>query len=234
MTKEEILSEIRRVAAADGKTPGSGRMATEIGLRKADWYPKLWVRWGDATREAGLTPNSLMVARPDSELLADLIALIRALGRFPIESDLRLQKTRDLTRLGRKRERVQRVLEFCRGRAGYEDVVAICEPIAASAPAPREAQPGGAERQVGYVYLIQHGSRREYKIGRTNSPVRREGEFRLELPEQLKPIHYIKTDDPVGVEAYWHKRFKELRKGGEFFALTLSDVQAFRRWKKLF
>jgi hypothetical protein len=86
---------------------------------------------------------------------------------------------------------------------------------------------------IGYVYLLKHGSRREYKIGRTNNPVRREGEVVIQLPEKLAPIHYIKTDDPAGVEAYWHNRFGGKRKEGEWFALTAEDVRAFKRWKRI-
>ena len=81
--------------------------------------------------------------------------------------------------------------------------------------------------------MIKHGNRAEYKIGKTVNPVRREGEIRLELPERIQPVHYITTDDPSGVEAYWHERFRKQRKGGEFFALTQADVQAFKRWKKI-
>jgi hypothetical protein len=54
---------------------------------------------------------------------------------------------------------------------------------------------------VGYVYLLKHGSRREYKIGRTNNVLRREGEIGVQLPEKVEPLHSIKTDDPAGVEA---------------------------------
>jgi hypothetical protein len=88
--------------------------------------------------------------------------------------------------------------------------------------------------KIGYVYLVKHGSRKEYKIGKTFNPLRREGEIALQLPEKLEPIHYIKTDDPSGIENYWHTRFAEKRKEGEWFALTAEDVRAFKRWKRIY
>jgi hypothetical protein len=81
--------------------------------------------------------------------------------------------------------------------------------------------------------LIKHGSRSEYKIGRTSNPIRREGEMRLQLPERVKPVHYIETDDPAGVETYWHTRFATKRKEGEWFALSPDDVRAFKKWKRI-
>jgi hypothetical protein len=87
---------------------------------------------------------------------------------------------------------------------------------------------------VGYAYLLKHGSRREYKIGRTNNPLRREGEIGIQLPEKLKPVHYIETDDPAGIENYWHARFASKRKEGEWFVLTAEDVRAFKRWKRIY
>ena len=87
---------------------------------------------------------------------------------------------------------------------------------------------------MGYVYLYKHGSRREYKIGRTNNPIGREGEVGIQLPEKLQPVHHIKTDDPAGIESYWHSRFADWRKEGEGFALTAQDVRAFKRWKRVY
>jgi len=84
------------------------------------------------------------------------------------------------------------------------------------------------------LFLFKHGTRREYKIGRTKNPLRRECELGIQLPEKLTPVLHIKSDDPAGIESYWHTRFATKRKEGEWFALTPDDDRAFKRWKRIY
>lgn len=243
MFKEKILSEIRRTALENGGAPlGIKQFAKETGISQSDWYGKYWARWGDAQLEAGLQPNELIVARTDDDLLGNLAALARELGHYPVEGEIKLKARKEpgfpwpqtLGRLGAKDVLAHRLKQFCEAR-GDADVASYCDEVLDQGKIKGESR--GLENlvslNVGYVYLVRHGGRREYKIGRTKNPIRREGEIRTELPEQLQPVHQIMTDDPAGIESYWHTRFAAKRKNGEWFALSIKDVQAFKRWKKI-
>ena len=85
-------------------------------------------------------------------------------------------------------------------------------------------------RQKGYVYLLKVG--RYYKIGKADIMDRRVKQLRLVLPEEAVVIHAIETGDPLGIEAYWHRRYKEYRKRGEFFDLPESEVDEFKLHKE--
>lgn len=73
---------------------------------------------------------------------------------------------------------------------------------------------------------------KHFKIGKTNSVGRRHAEASTWLRD-VRVIHTIDTDDPDGVERYWHRRFEGKLVRGEWFALKAEDVRAFRRWKKI-
>jgi Meiotically Up-regulated Gene 113 (MUG113) protein len=83
--------------------------------------------------------------------------------------------------------------------------------------------------EFGSVYLLKAGG--FYKIGRSVAVGQRECQLAIQLPEKAITLHAIRTDDPVGIEAYWHKRFESRRKNGEWFELDPADVKAFRRRK---
>lgn len=237
MTKQHILSEIRRTASANGGVPlGIRTFERETGIRQADWFGTYWKSWGDAVREAGFQPNTLTPRISEDELLKRYALLTRELGRAPVKGDIRLKKRQDpsfpsdvalVRRFGSYAELRSRAHAYCSRVGGLDDV----RDVLSSFATPTEKQPSSTSPEVplGFVYLIKSG--RHYKIGKTNSVGRRERELAIQLPEKARRVHAIKTDDPDGIEAYWHKRFDSKRAHGEWFKLEAADVAAFKRRK---
>lgn len=238
MNKQHILEEIRRTAKQNGGVPlGRQRFLTETGIRESDWIGRYWSRWSDAVREAGYEPNTKQGAFGDDWLLEKLASLIRELGHYPVAAELRLKARSDpefpshntFACFGRKAQVASALATWCESSPGWEDVQVICAPVAVSPEADELPTGDEAEPPIGYVYLLKSG--KYYKIGRSNAPGRREYELSIQLPERVISVHTIKTDDPVGIERYWHQRFSERRKNGEWFELLREDVSAFKRRK---
>lgn len=238
MTKSQIINEIKRTAASNGGIPlGWRKFATETGIREPDWKGKLWARWSDAVREAGFAPNEMTQAYSESELLDKYAKLALDLGRLPAVADTRLAVSNGLDfpewntftkQFGGKPQLVAKLREYCQARTEYAPVVVLCDNYV---PRDREKpdEPALSDTQIGFVYLMK--SAKFYKIGKANATGRRHRELAIQLPERLILVHEIKTDDPFGIEAYWHNRFADKRRGGEWFELNAADVAAFKRRK---
>lgn len=224
-------------AEANGGIPLGEDRLTQIGIPSSLWG-RYWARLSAAQREAGLTPNKAQEAYPDDQALERLAALARELGAFPTSRDLTVKRRQDpkfpshrvFRRLGPSARLRSRLTEYALHHPGYEDVVALC-----SAGKTSELDPGlskTSQPRFGTVYLLK-GPGRRYKIGRTNAFGRRRRELAIQLPFDTRKVHVIETDDPEGVEAYWHQRFAAKRINSEWFELEADDVAAFRRWKRL-
>jgi len=237
MKKEHILQEICRTTQANGGVPcGSRRFFQETGIRDADWKGKFWARWGDAVREAGFEPNQLQGAFSEDLLMKKFIAVMREIGRFPVVAELRMKKRSDASipnskvyeRFGTKTQLAVKIRDYCQSREGCEDIVPMCSSVIEE-QSPEAESDAESEDGNGFVYLMKSG--RFYKIGKSNAAGRREYELAIQLPETLRTLHAIRTDDPTGIEEYWHKRFAAKRKNGEWFDLNAADISAFRRRK---
>ena len=86
-------------------------------------------------------------------------------------------------------------------------------------PLPQPTTPTGG------VYLLKRGA--HFKVGKATNFDQRIQQVRLQLPEKVVEIHRIYTDDPFGIESYWHRRFASKRLNGEWFALTEEDIEVF-------
>ncbi len=239
MDKEHILSEIKRTTEENsGKPLGRLRFEQATGIRHRDWCGKYWSRWNDALAEAGYAPNPLQSAYTDDFLINKLVELAQEIRRFPTQNDLRVKA--HLTpgfpsqsvfgRFGSKQDLAQAALDYCEKNALDNSICKMCIEAVAMVKRDRPDTGKSEERtEYGFVYLMKSGT--YYKIGRSNSAERRESEVRLLLPEKLELLHKIKTDDPVGIERYWHERFAAKRMRGEWFDLNRADVSAFKRRK---
>ncbi len=241
IAKAHIISEIKRTAQENGGSPlGIVRFETETGIKSSDWMGKFWARWGEALGEAGFQPNVLQGSRGEDDLLESLALFTRELGHFPVANEIKLKaRTKPgfpwpntFSRFGGKQKLAARLREFALTR-GYEDVAQLSDPVIArlarSESNSNEDMTVGAKPILGYVYLLKSG--RFFKVGCSNAVGRRERELAIQLPEEVRVVHSIKTDDPMGIEKYWHGRFGDRRKNGEWFELTAKDVAAFKRRK---
>ncbi|KZS61228.1 GIY-YIG nuclease family protein [Mycobacterium pseudokansasii] len=237
-TREEIIAAIQQATAHEGGQPvGYRRFETLTGITRGAWYGVYWTKWADALSEAGLEPNQANQAA-DKEAVLQLIAeLVRRMGRLPTEGDLRIARRSDATlpsmrmlrSFGGRNDLRARLRELATANPAYADLLELVPaPVSpADDDCDREPELPAAPCVTGQVYLAQMG--KHYKIGRTNSSGRRMYELAIQLPERLTIIHVLETDDPAGIERYWHERFKGKRGNGEWFLLSREDVAAFKR-----
>jgi hypothetical protein len=164
--------------------------------------------------------------------------LARHLGHFPTSRERNVARRRDsdfpgdgaFRRLSKLGPLSTQLVTWCETRPAFGDVVGLASIVAESEPSQERAR-AGSTRPNGYVYLLKDG--RRFKIGHTNSVGRRKSEAMTWLKDP-RLVHQIPTDDPEGVERYWHRRFEERHSEREWFLLTQADVAAFKRWRKIF
>lgn len=188
--KLHILHEIRRIAKANGgKPPGQNEFKNETGINKGDWFPHHWVRWGDALEEAGFVRNKFQEGFTREFILEKLIGLIRqnkleGKSRFPVEGEMLAEKKKSpdfpnastfRQRFGGKFQTAKAMLEYCRGRDGFEGVIKACEEVVKTGQVPsakeKEVTVQGMLGEVylyGQVDITRLGKRMQLEEGTTN------------------------------------------------------------------
>lgn len=138
--RAQILAEISRLNAQDGRPPGVERFtkATRISQYQVHRY---WAGWSDALAEAGFLPNALNAQIPEDELLRRVVELTRSIGRapsrnyvvhaalsqpgFPHHSTL-------MRRFGSQQSLLAAILRWTQRNPGNDDVATIIERLAPS------------------------------------------------------------------------------------------------------
>lgn len=232
LAKESILSAYRDlVKANEGRAIGERVFARETGISRYYWQGGHWRSWSELQAEAGHVPNLPNQKTPDDVVLRRFAELALKRGELPRESDLMVERKEDPTfpnktcfrRWGDRHVLLAKVNEYCQGHDEFTQVVQM---LTEGGSADRD-QRFDSFRIKGFVYLLRSGN--YYKIGRSNAVGRRLRELAIQLPQKPNTVHIIETDDPEGIEEYWHKRFADRRHGGEWFALNSEDVRAFKK-----
>jgi hypothetical protein len=203
----------------------------ETGISSYYWRGGYWRSWSAFQADAGHEPNTATQKTPDETLLRRLAELMVELNAIPTQADLKLKRKEDASfpdtnvfrRWGNRDAMLEKLRAFCAEKPEYAPVSALL-----TSQAPRTLDHRLNSYNIkGFVYLLRSG--KHYKLGRTNAAGRRLQELAIQLPQKPDTVHVIETDDPEGIEQYWHRRFEDKREGGEWFALTADDVRAFKR-----
>jgi hypothetical protein len=243
LNRDEILQAIRDLAAELGRPPGIKAFRARYSTPASAFNGMYWARWTDAVREAGLQPCDPPARIEDGAILAALATLTLRLGRFPTQAEMAMRKKEDPSfpaeavirrRLGSKSAQIEHLRAWAASQHEYTDLHEVL--AGETATAQPQVQPAAADEQAsatsdGCVYLMRSGGR--YKIGMSRFLPQRWATLAGASPDPVDLVHYMRTDDPEGIEAYWHRRFADRREGGEWFRLGATDVAAFRR-RKLF
>jgi hypothetical protein len=231
---------MRRLGQRDGGRLGMKTFMAETGIPEKQILGAHFANWNEAIVAAGLTPQVFAREKADEAATVELLAqFVQRLGHWPTENELSLERRRTVStsepfpslkvirRINRSSGLGKIVTAHCRERTDLALAATIAAKRAETEPT---ESPSPTVPIIGYVYMMRSG--RRYKIGRSNDPARRYREVRLDLPDPTERVHAIATDDPPGIEAYWHQRFAAKRvRNTEFFTLDASDVAAFKRRK---
>ena len=238
-TRDEILQAIRFQAAQNGGVAlGQAKFAAATGIAVHVWRGKYWAFWNDAVAEAGLAPNTWIERIHDGQdLVRRLADLTLELGHYPATGERGMKRQADrtfprveafATYLGGRKAQIKLLMEFAVSDPAYTAVYDMCAPLLDES-AEVEPLPLSLASVPGKVYLIYSHNLGFYKIGESSDVRRRMSEIRASVPGQLDEVHVLETDDPAGIEQYWHRRFRDKKQINEWFKLTDSDVEAFKR-----
>lgn len=195
--------------------------------------------------EAGFHPNEWVSAHEEQHVIETFLQVARELGKFPTKDEISIARSKNqnipsfkaVTRLGKRSELREKLLKFCSDNSESSDLENLIKSMSLKEDVPSISKEESEEVTSGYVYLVR--AQAAYKIGSTRAPYRRVSEIANQSAKGAELLHLISTDDPEGIEKYWHRRFDEKRitglnkQSGEWFDLSLDEIKAFKRRKTM-
>ena len=252
MNKEWYRARIQEIAEENGgKPPGAELFYSATNTKESGWRHKSWNEWnnwGDALEEFGFPRGKFIVGFDKPTILRQLAEYIQSLNppRYPVLDDLRRAKRNGFEipsdgairrQIGERGKVIRSLIEFCEGKEEFSRAFEVCrsiDPLEGDSTSDLSHEDSAENETLpGWVYLIR--AQGAYKIGCSRAPYRRAAEIANQSATCAELLHKIETDDPEGIEEYWHHRFSAKRldglnkQSGEWFALTPDDVRAFMR-----
>jgi len=236
-TADQIIAQLKAAIDRNGGQPPSLRSFFQgTGLNQRDLVRAGWPTYGALLKSQGFQPGGMKRGYTDEEIFRPLAELALRLGHFPTQNEREVERHRNSAfpsteayiRRGRGALLEHALREWCEATNSFPDLV------------PSLKRAGAAVRASGpvvkgYVYMLRDGSSgKRVKIGKESVEGARQAAAATWI-ENPKAIHRIATDDPEGIERYWHERFKKEGKHvvREWFDLLPSDIAAFKAWKKI-
>ena len=223
--KALVITAIRKAAAENGGLPpAETKFRRATGFPGYTWRGKHWARWSDALSEAGFSSHRRS-GKDEEHLLAKLADAVRHYQRIPTVVEMThyarshpgfpTQVTL-IRRFQTKHNLIDRLRRWAKPKPEMADIAVLCS---------RERNRAVRRDELPAVYLLRAGE--FFKIGWTNTLLRRIEDLQAGLPEVAELVHVIRTPDPRGTEALWHRRFSGKRVRGEWFRLAPEDVATF-------
>ena len=235
MTKEKIIIEYKKIKKELGHKPSSTEFYKYSNVSKrmlgkafgSCAYSKLTEACGDIPNPFSSRKSNL------TEILQQYGELIRKLEKLPAIVEWENENLKpsvpgiEVSHNLKWSEIPQKFYEFAKNDDKWKDI--INKFFSNTSFKNDDINTNSANQSHGHVYLLKHDN--AYKIGKSFDVTRRYKEIKVQMPHDTEEIHVIETDDPSGIEAYWHNRFKDKKLKGEWFNLSREDIKAFKKRK---
>jgi hypothetical protein len=90
--REQISSELGRLARATGHAPGQTLFARETGIAAHHWRGKFRARSGDARADAGYRPHEWTLRLATGQVLLKIIEACRHSAKLPTRAELEMYR----------------------------------------------------------------------------------------------------------------------------------------------
>jgi len=239
-TKEQIISEYKKLKLKLSRAPTSKEFYTKTGIKLyhaqksfgSNTYTKIQQEAGDKPRKFAIE------GRSKNEFFQAYGKVVRELKEIPTQADWKYRKEKPVVGSYRKVLGIKwgqmplAFIDWAIDKPDWEDVVDICTNHCKNKnlfPENTKVSTGS----YGYVYLMKANKKGWYKIGQTGSTGRRASQLSaLDLYDRNYE-HVLETTDPFGLENYWHRRFeakKFSKNKKDFFEFTQDDIKAFKEF----